>query len=211
LRAVWQVADSANNAGAPFFRTIRTVNRRLIAGRRMRLLSQDLPTEISGSYRVRFVIQDPDYEDAAPILVYVVKPDAPRSAGEAIGSMAVFGPRFSVARNAPMGFRWSGVPLAIAYRLEFYEIGSDVAVAAPSEYGDEHPLATTAQPQLGAYDLRDRPVAGAYAPSSQLSLVTSLATQARLSKNTRYRWRVVALGNRGQIIATSRFNVLLVN
>jgi hypothetical protein len=180
LRGRWLIAEPTSSAGALSFRTLKYVTRHLAGQRRVRIVSPELPTDISGAYAVRFSIERPDVGEATPTIVYQVAPAAtalipmgPRGPAE----IRVLAPGRGTELEPGTAFSWEPVPGSIAYQLEVFD-------------GPVLP---------GAVRLTGQVVPG---DVTELSF-SSLAGED-LAPGASYWWRVLAFGAGGGVTGASR-------
>lgn len=163
----WEV--SGPDGGA--FRTIARVRQVLAGSRRTVFESPALPTRRTGNYLVRFVPQQ-GYTGNAEIasIRYIVRP------GGAGATLSLISPRAGESPSTGTPFRWSAVPGAVGYRLEFREGGA----------GGVGNGARVAAVDLRTTETRIKPF-----------------TLARVRDRTPVFWRVVAFDGDGNTLATS--------
>ena len=117
LRATWEVAEPGGPSSRPLFRPLLLV-RRYVSGRQSLVLhSPSLPTGLSGMYRLRLRIIDPEPAFVLPELKYFVRAADP----DEVGAMVASGPRSGASLEPDTLFSWVSVPRARAYRLEIFD------------------------------------------------------------------------------------------
>ncbi len=195
LEGVWELADPASTSGEPVFRRLRTVHEPLLGGTRVTLDSPELPTERTGIHLLRFRVTEPEVGFAPLVIRYAVLRGerAPREAPPIDLTSPPDGERWSPETT----FSWRAVRGANAYRLEVYG-------RAPDEVD-------YALPELGTVDAerraaRDEPrtlVTGMLLTGEETETALSGLARTRLREGRRYRWRVVAIGEDGRVVARS--------
>lgn len=107
VQGIWQIAGPEGG-----FRTLKRV--RFTAGGPKKTLveSPALPTDQTGSYRLRFVLGDGEGEEG-PVIRYTV------GAGEEVAGIALTSPAAGAELGSQTRFGWEGVTGAERYRIEF--------------------------------------------------------------------------------------------
>jgi hypothetical protein len=102
-------------------------------------------------------------------------------AGEELGAppITVIRPEQHATLSADTRFEWQPAPGAVAYRLEFYD--ADAAA------------------------MGGRPLSGEWVPAAQRDALLSVLAQTHLQSGQLYRWRIVALSDRAQVVGRSAF------
>ncbi len=203
--AVWEVAEPTSTAGQPFFRTLSAVNRQLVGGlRNLTLRSPALPTTMQGLHLLRLRVISPAAGEG-PVIQYYVNREL-RSAPAPVRLFA-YSPGEGAVYTRDTSFRWSPVPRAAVYQLEFF------AKTAPS--------VADRLPELGSLTPddrpRDAPEADERYPLTGV-MVTGISTQTSLSQlslshlpqGQSYEWRITAYDTEGQLIGVSTLRSLTI-
>jgi len=185
LEYSWEVASPPSTQGQPIFVSLTSRKQYLLAGDHVVLQTPNLPTGRNGDYLVRLNIAKPAPDFALPELRYAVN-----SSGQARSETRVA--PLQVARPAPDAvlapdtlFAWQAVNEAGAYQLELYA----------------QPVRDTGLPGSNP----PPPVTGVLVPAENTQLTVGSLSRAHLRSGSAYYWRVVALSDKGRIIARSDF------
>lgn len=185
LRAVWEIARPPSTQGVASYTPLRLVTRFLASGGRAYLPAPALPTQMAGQYLLRLRVLAPDQGIGTPMLRYVVV-EKPLESKPPPAVLKLHEPQAEAKLSADTWFAWQAVPGARAYQLEIYG-------AAP---------AATHPPQT--------PVSGILVRDVQTRTQLSKLARAHLVSGKRYHWRVIAIGDKGQILAQSATRVLVI-
>ncbi len=191
LSAAWELADPLTTVGSPAYRTIKSENLFLAGQGRTRIEGPPLPTDAAGLYLVRLRLVNPPPAGEIPVVRYFVNPVAPRKAMPAPTSQ----PQPIRISLPSTGFKfipgttldWDAIPGSRAYQVEIYR----------KEFG-----ATAISHNLlppGTSNL----VAGMVVPGDQTKAALSSMSGKRLKPNQAYLWRILAIGEGGQVIGAS--------
>jgi hypothetical protein len=183
LQAVWEVATPPSTSGQPVYRPLRFVRQYLLPGGQVLLESPPLPVGVSGRHVVRLRLQDPALDNGLLALEYSVNP-AMHGGASAPRELPLRLPGNGASLQASTRFAWQPVTGARAYQLEFY--------------------AADDMPGL------QLPQGGMVVPASTTQLRLSELARAHLSSGRSYRWRVLAIGADGRMLAVSGLRELLV-
>lgn len=201
LEAEWRVARA--DGGGNFERSLGIVRQQLVsAGQgRTRIVSPELPDDMTGLYEVRLIVRQPQLNFDLPRLRYYI------SAGDTardIGTLSLIGPDEKVAITEATVFAWQPVAGAQAYQIEIF--------ADKRKPGAPETRTGEAAPEflLGVFDLETPLVAGKVVPGSSARARLSDASLQYLESGETYRWRVRAIDARGQVMAQSSLRFLTV-
>jgi hypothetical protein len=196
LQGVWEYADPASSAGTPLFTPLRVVRQKLVASRSTRLPSPPLPARRQGVHLVRFRITDPDLLFSDPVIKYFVATKEAIKKQQAPQTIGLLAPFNATMLTPDTVFRWQAVSGAQAYQLELYN--------------KPKPTVTDTLPDIGglAVDQTQPKISGA--PFAGI-LVRGNTTETTLPGNTRsrvhsgetYYWRLLAVGEEGNVIGIS--------
>lgn len=199
LEAEWRVARA--DGGGNFERSLGIVRQPLAsAGQgRTRLVSPELPDDMTGLYEVRLVVRQPQLNFDLPRLRYYI------SAGDAAretGTLSLIGPDEKAPVTAATVFAWQPVSGAQAYQIEIF--------ADKRKPGGTGPRTADTAPAflLDVFDMETPLVAGKVVPASSSRARLNEASLQYLESGETYRWRVRAIDARGQVIAQSRLRFL---
>lgn len=188
LSGRWEVATPETTRGQPVFRTLGLVREPLAAGGRVRLLSPELPTDTVGLYLVRLRVDDPAVDFELPVLRYFVSERGEADEGTGLDLLSP-PPRALLA--ADTRFRWKPVAGARAYQLEFYPGGTETRLPSLGPDGGAGTV------------LPERPLTGLLLPAERQETGLSSLVYQYLEPGRAYRWRVVAIGQDGRVLARS--------
>lgn len=183
LQAVWEVATPPGTSGQPVYRPLSIVRQYLMPGGQAVLESPPLPAAEAGRYVVRLRIQSPTLDSAPLALEYSVNP-AFHGGANAPRNLPLRAPDGGAELSPATYFAWQPVAGARAYQLEFY--------AADVLPGLQHPQG------------------GMVVPAGTTQLRLSLLARAHLASGHSYRWRVLAIGADGRLLAVSALRELRV-
>jgi hypothetical protein len=183
LQAVWEVATPPGTSGQPVYRPLRIVRQYLMPGGHVLLESPPLPVAIGGRYVVRLRVQSPLLDSPPLALEYSVNP-AMHAGANAPRNLPLRQPDGGASFTPATRFAWQPVSGARAYQLEFY--AADVL------------------PDL------QPPQGGMVVPASTTQLRLSTLARAHLAPGHSYRWRVLAIGADGRLLAVSALRDLRV-
>jgi hypothetical protein len=200
LSAIWEIAEPTTSGRASKFRDLSVVNKSLSATKREKLWSPQLPTDVTGTYAIRFRVSRPEPEKTQLLRYFVGQgPTQEALEGKTVvpDSIATRSPDTAV--SAETTFSWDPVPGSVGYQVEIYdESGTEKAVVVESgTFGTclvRHPS-----------ELNRPPLVGLMAPGYQTEATLSQLAGSTLTGGNTYLWRVVALGPRGKVLCESPF------
>jgi hypothetical protein len=183
--AMWEIAEPVSTMGQPVFVPIQPVRQFLVAGGRVYLQTPVLPTQKQGLHILRLRVIQPALNFTAPILQYSVSTQGDISSLPTLPPVRINAPLDNALLAADTRFEWQPVKSAHAYQLELF---------LPEQAGlkpDEAAIAKRA------------PASGMMVPAKRNSLTLGELSRNKLRPNTTYYWRVIAIGNSGQILSSS--------
>ncbi len=183
LQAVWEVATPPGTSGQAIYRPLLFVRQYLMPGGQALLQSPPLPVSMAGRYVVRLRVESPALDGAPLALEYSVNP-ALRGTASAPRELPLRLPEGGASLQPATRFAWQPVTGARAYQLEFY--------AADALPGWQHPES------------------GMVVPATTTHLRLSELARGHLATGRSYRWRVLAIGADGRMLAISDLRELLV-
>ena len=119
------------------------------------------------------------------ILQYMISPDGNTLALSALPPVRIHSPADNALMTADTRFEWKPIKAAHGYQLELF---------LPEQSGlkpDETAIAKRA------------PDSGMIVPAKKNSLILGELSRNKLRPNTTYYWRIIAIGNNGQILSAS--------
>lgn len=185
LEYSWEVASPPSTQGQPIFVPLISRKQYLLAGDQVVLQTPALPTGADGDYLVRLRIEKPVANFKLPVLRYVVNRSGQIRPETRIAPLPVTRPAPNAVLAPETVFAWQRVAAASAYQLEIYT----------------RPIRNTGLP--GAR--QQPPVTGILVPAAKTQLTVGSLSRAHLLAGSTYYWRVVAVSDRGQVIARSDF------
>lgn len=183
LQAVWEVASPPSTSGQAVYRPLRFVRQYLMPGGHVVLQSPPLPVAAGGRHVVRLRVQTPLIDSAPLTLEYNVNP-ALHGTREALHTLSLRTPEGGASLDAATRFAWQPVAAARAYQLEFHAVDG---------LPDSQP-----------------PQGGMLVPAATTRVALSALARAHLQSGRSYRWRVLAIGKDGRVLAESDLRELLV-
>ncbi len=183
LQAVWEVATPPSTSGQAVYRPLRFVRQYLLPGGHVVLQSPPLPVAAEGRHVLRLRVQTPLLNSPPVALEYNVNP-ALHGTRKLLRPLLLRSPAGGAQLNASTRFAWQPVPATRAYQLEFYAVD----------------MLPDAQPPQG----------GILVQASTSNLLLSALARAHLRSGRNYRWRVLAIGKNGKVLAESDLRELLV-
>jgi hypothetical protein len=202
LEATWQLAGPTSTAGQPIFRNVETVRRYLYTGTSpITLKSPPVPTTDAGQYLVTLRITKPEVAFEQPVVRYFVGEQ--KSGMKPPASLALTAPRDFAQFGRDTRFAWQTIEGAHAYRLELYP-------KAPELVGLNLPALDGSSGAPTRYRPSGPRVAGAVLPGNETEITLSPATRRHLQSGQTYLWRVLAIGERGDVMAASPLRALQV-
>ncbi len=180
LDAVWEIADGSGDQNEPYYRPLRSVRQYLGGGRSITLQSPPLPTASVGRYLVRLRLREPLTNPLdLPVVRYQVM-----GAGSTVATppveLVLRQPVDGALLSPETRFVWQAVAGVQAYQLELFD--------------------DTGTPADGA---TLPPLSGALVSAQSTDLTLSPLVQQHLRPGQRIRWRVIAIDERGRVIAES--------
>lgn len=199
LDAIWEVATPASTLGAQstdrlIYTPLRSVRQYLGAGGRIYLQSPRLPSDAQGNYVVRLRVRQPaTLNFTQPILRYGVNESGDELPGDKRPPITVSAPANNALLQADTLFRWQPVRGARAYQLELYlakdhrSLSSELSTRGYDETSIE----------------KQSPASGLLVPGKKTSLTIGVLSRQHLRHGETYLWRILAIGNDGQILSSS--------
>lgn len=198
LQAVWEIATPPSTQGEPVYQTLGLVRQVLAGGGPVRIYAPTLPTDTTGTYLLRLRVTNPPLPisvDQLPYIRYVVSratlhPTPPQS-------LSVKAPAPGARLAKDTRFQWQAVAGAKAYQVELYSKGVySIADTLPS-------LGTAGADEGQRWRPSGPPVAGVLVPGNRTSARLSALGDTHLKAGYAYRWRVLAIGADGGLVAVS--------
>ena len=183
LQAVWEVATPPSTSGQAVYRPLRFVRQYLLPGGHVVLQSPPLPVAVEGRYVLRLQVQTPLLNGLPVALEYNVNP-ALHGTRKFLRPLSLRSPVGGAQLDATTRFAWQPVPATRAYQLEFYAVDMLPDVQSPE--------------------------GGMLVQASTSNLQLSALARAHLLSGQNYRWRVLAIGKNGEVLAESDLRELLV-
>ncbi len=185
LEYTWEVASPPSTRGQPIFVPLVSRKQYLLAGDKVVLQTPRLPTGRNGDYLVRLRIAKPFPDFALPGLRYAVNDSGQARSGAHVLPLQVARPAPGAVLAVETEFAWQPVNGASAYQLELYT----------------RPVRDTDLPGT----TRQQPLTGVLVPAEKTRLTVGSLSRAHLLPGSAYYWRVVALSDKGRVIARSDF------
>ena len=157
----------------------------LLAGDQVVLRTPRLPTDQDGDYLLRLRLHKPAVDFELPVLRYAVNRSAQARTSNRVSALQVSRPAPDSVLGLKTLFAWQPVAMAKAYQLEIYD--------RPVRDGV---LPSVSQPL---------PVTGVLVPAAKTQLSIGNMSRTHLLSGSTYYWRVVAISDKGQVIARSDF------
>ncbi|TQV75135.1 hypothetical protein FLL45_09360 [Aliikangiella marina] len=196
LDAVWEVATPPSTSSRPFYRPIQNIRRYLGAGGNALVQSPVLPAEIVGNHLVRLRVKQPQLRFSTTELRYVVTANSEKDLAS-LAKIRVMQPPENARLTSSTEFQWQTIPGADAYQLEIFAASAfEIAEKSP-RYQEE--IETTNRFQVP----KGSPITGILVPGETNRLSLSQVSQQHLMGNREYLWRVIAISEKGNIIAVS--------
>ncbi|MBI3186321.1 MAG: hypothetical protein HYZ31_00465 [Gammaproteobacteria bacterium] len=183
--AMWEIAEPVSTMGQPVFVPMQPVRQFLVAGGRVYLQSPTLPTQKQGLHILRLRVMQPALTFTAPILQYSVNSQGDTSTLPTLPPVRINKPAENALLATDTRFEWQAVKGAHAYQLELFL-----------------PEQTGLKPDDAAIAKR-APDSGMMVPAKRNALTLGELSRSKLRPNTTYYWRIIAIGNKGQILSTS--------
>lgn len=185
LEYSWEVASPPSTLGQPVFVPILSRKQYLLAGDQVVLRTPRLPTDQDGDYLLRLRLHKPAVDFELPVLRYAVNRSAQARTSNRVSALQVSRPAPDSVLGLKTLFAWQPVAMAKAYQLEIYD--------RPVRDGV---LPSVSQPL---------PVTGVLVPAAKTQLSIGNMSRTHLLSGSTYYWRVVAISDKGQVIARSDF------
>ncbi len=185
LNAMWEIAEPVSTLGQPVFVPIQPVRQFLVAGGRVYLQTPPLPTQQQGLHVVRLTINQPIPGFTLPILQYAVNPDGDVAGALVLPPVRINSPPDNALLARDTQFNWQAVKGARAYQLELF---------LPEQSG--------LKPDDAAIT-KHTPATGVMVPAKKNTLSLGELSRNKLRPNTTYYWRILAIGDGGQILSAS--------
>lgn len=193
--AMWEIAEPVSTMGQPMFVPMQPVRQFLVAGGRVYLQTPVLPTQKQGLHILRLRICSPVLPSNFGELVgtcrvpatlqYSVNTQGDISSLPTLPPVRINAPPDNALLAIDTRFEWQPVKSAHAYQLELF---------LPEQAG--------LKPDDAAITKR-APASGMMVPAKRNSLTLGELSRNKLRPNTTYYWRVIAIGNSGQILSSS--------
>jgi hypothetical protein len=194
LQAVWEIADPASTSGEPIFRPLSLVRQHLVGSDNETVTSPALPTDTVGLYLLRLRITDPLLGFDIPVIRYFVTDQHTRGRLPPAPLGLVTPPNQSLLAPETT-FVWEPIPGARAYQLELYAKARTTGDTLP-DLGSSMDVAPSTLPLT-------LPVTGMLVPGARTRTTLSDTARGHLISGQRYLWRVLAIGNDGNIVGES--------
>jgi len=185
LEYTWEVASPPSTQGQPVFVPITSRRQYLLAGDKVVLLSPNLPSGMIGNYRVRLRIDKPKPDFQLPELRFAVNRSGQSRIKNRIVPLQVIRPAPDALLINDTLFAWRPITAASVYQLELYT----------------RPVRDSDLPGAS----RQTPITGVLVPAEKTQLTVGSLSRAHLLVGNHYYWRVIALSEKGQVIARSDF------
>lgn len=183
--AMWEIAEPVSTIGQPVFVPMRPVRQFLVAGGRVYLQTPPLPTQKQGLHILRLRVTQPTLNFATPVLQYSVNPQGDISVAPTLPPVRINSPADNALLAGDTRFDWQPVKGARAYQLDLF---------LPEQSGLKPDDAAIA---------RRQPATGIMVPGKRNSLALGELSRSHLRPGTTYYWRILAIGDKGQILSTS--------
>jgi hypothetical protein len=183
--AMWEIAEPVSTIGQPVFVPMRPVRQFLVAGGRVYLQTPPLPTQKQGLHILRLRVTQPTLNFATPVLQFSVNPQGDISVAPAQPPVRINSPVDNALLAGDTRFDWQPVKGARAYQLDLF---------LPEQSG--------LKPDDAAIAKRP-PATGIMVPGKRNSLALGELSRSHLRPGTTYYWRILAIGDKGQILSTS--------
>lgn len=200
----WEIATPASSQGTAFFSTLHTQRRYLGTGREAYVQSSELPTDETGTYFVRLNIRSPETGFEPVQIKYVV-------INSEIGSDPIQLEKIRLSTPLPKSilqkgtsFSWEPIDSTRAYQLELYEFVDTENQPIVSRSLEDIEVKLDWEKQL-----KDR-TTGILVQGDKHEIELSAIARQHLRAGYNYRWRVIAIGETGNIIATSSLRTISV-
>jgi hypothetical protein len=194
LEGVWEVADPASTAVNPVYRPLLLVRQYLIGNGKQTITSPELPATMMGLYLIRFRITRPAPGFEQPFLRYVVSSGKPGEKMPVV-PIGLDMPASGMLLAPDTLFAWQPVRGARIYEIVFYARAMTEIDKLPDLGSDAQSVSQTLPDST--------PTAGIQISGKRTRTVLSAATFARLKPGKIYQWRVIAIGDKGNVIGAS--------
>lgn len=182
IKGVWEIASPATTSGQPSFMTLQHVNRLLVGGQPVRLVSPELPSKQNGIYLVRFRLITPALSETPPVIQYNVVAEKK----QAYPSFNTNMPDNNTTLDNKTLFKWDAVKGAKSYKLFFLD----------------------KKPGENDKDNSEQAMAGIVLKSKNIQTGLPTSVRKKLKAGQFYWWQVQALDNAGNIIAKSEWKAI---
>lgn len=196
LQGAWEIAEPPTTLGKPIYQTLQLVRRMLVGSGQERIYAPPLPTGTRGFYLLRLRVTKPQLPVPVaelPFIRYVVSHQAVHWHPAQV--LTVTAPAPGAVLGKDTGFAWQEVAGARAYQVELYAKGPFSVIDTLPDLGS---VADTKQ-----WRPSGAPVAGVLVPGDRTSAGLSALGDAHLKSGYVYRWRVLAIGKDGGLLAVS--------
>ena len=183
--AMWEIAEPVGTMGQPMFVPMQPVRQFLVAGGRVYLQTPVLPTQKQGLHILQLRVNQPTLKFVAPVLQYSVNPQGDISGVMTLPPVRINAPIDNALLTTDTRFDWQAVKSAHGYQLELF---------LPEQSGIKPDDAAIA---------KRIPASGMMVPAKTTRLTLAELARNKLRPNTTYYWRVIAIGDKGQILTTS--------
>ncbi len=185
LEYSWEVASPPSTLGQPVFVPVLSRKQYLLAGDQVVLRSPRLPTDQDGDYLLRLRLHKPGADFELPVLRYAVNRSAQAHTGSRVLALQLSRPAPDSVLGLKTQFAWQAVSAASAYQLEIYD----------------RPVRDRTLPSVR----QPLPVTGVLVPAAKTQLSIGNMSRTHLLSGNTYYWRVVAISDKGQVVARSDF------
>lgn len=185
LEYSWEVASPPSTMGQPVFVPILSRKQYLLAGDQVVLRSPRLPTDQDGDYLLRLRLHKPGVDFELPVLRYAVNRSAHARTGNQVSVLQVSRPAPDSVLGLKTQFAWQAIAMAKAYQLEIYD----------------RPVRDKTLPSVN----QPLPVTGVLVPAAKTQLSIGNMSRTHLLSGNTYYWRVLAISDKGQVVARSAF------
>jgi hypothetical protein len=185
LEYSWEIASPPSTQGQAFFTPMNSRKQFVLAGSEIKLLSPILPNNRNGLYFVRLKINKPSPSFELPTIRYTLLPKAVSQPK----NLLVGSPPQNAVLSTETQFSWQAVDGAKVYQVEIF-LGNPDATTPVAKH-------------------LKRPVTGAQIPASKQQLAFNSVSLSHLTPGKNYYWRVVAVDQRGKVLAISKLRRLI--
>lgn len=185
LEYSWEIARPPSTNGNPIFFPLVSRKQYLLSGGQITLQSPNLPSTTSGNYLVRFKINGLLNTEGNPTIIYTINNSTLNNSNVMVAKLVQNAPLVDAILIPTTEFKWNEINGASAYQLELH--------TKPSNHSN-----------LASLD-QDIPLTGVLIPASKTRLKVGKVSRSYLIPGNNYYWRVLAINEKGHIIAKSEF------